>query len=214
MSAIIFPNFDWALSPLTKAAESKVTAAAKVQYRLDSAMRLIPFEIRTKKDQKRPPAFHASGIHEGHLRLFLAKKLLLGWLYLQRERMFLVSNTITRLATYVRYYDQILEEIRTGDKNILERWWALEIGFDNSQHSASRVPRPDGISESDILESILINWNLEKIVVVDNLALISDEDLDTAAEHVGDWIDKEVLAEVPSEDSDADMDCELSKYPL
>jgi hypothetical protein len=107
-----------------------------------------------------------------------------------------------------------LEEVRKGDNDILERWWALEMGFENSQHSASRVPRPDGVSEADILASLLIDWNLEQIVIEDNIALISNDDLDTAVGHVSDWIGNEVLFELPQGDSDTDMDCELSKYAL
>jgi hypothetical protein len=213
MSAIL-PNFDWALSPLNQRAESQVAAAAKVQYRLDSTMCLTPFDIKTKKDKKKPAAFYATALIQGHLRLFLAKKLLLGWLYLKRDTMFLNANCISRLAAYVRYYDQILEEVRKGDNDILERWWALEMGFENSQHSASRVPRPDGVSEADILASLLIDWNLEQIVIEDNIALISNDDLDTAVGHVSDWIGNEVLFELPQGDSDTDMDCELSKYAL
>jgi hypothetical protein len=205
MSNIVLPNFDWALATTTEA-ESQATTAANVQYRLDGTKHLIPFGIASKKDKRKPAPLDAACMASNHIKLFLAKKLVLGWLYLKRERIFLDPNTVYRLAAYVRYYDEILEGIRQGDTEILQRWWVLEMTSEHSQHSAARVPLTAGLdSESRSLGCTLIDWNLEKIYPTENLALVSNKALDDAAYHVGDWIAAEVEREVLTEASDDDM---------
>ena len=206
MSNVVLPNFAWALSAMTRAVESQATAATQVQYRLDATMRLIPFAIFSIKDMITRPSLDAAGMAADHVKLFLAKKLVLGWLYLKRERMSFHPNTVCRLAAYVRYYDEILEEIRGGDTDILERWWVLETTFQYSQHSATKVPRTTGLdSESEVLGCTLIDWNLENMYLVENLALVLNEALDDAADHVGDWIMEEVEREFPPEETDDDI---------
>jgi hypothetical protein len=207
MSNAVLPNFDWALSAMTKVVESQAAAAAaaKVQYRLDATMHLIPFGIFSKKDIETHPSINAAGMAVEHVKLFLAKKLILGWLYLKDERTSFRPNTVCRLAAYVRYYDEILEEILGGDTDILERWWVLETTVEYSQHSATRVPRTAGLdTESEVLGYTLIDWNLENVYLAENLALVSNKALDEAADHVEDWIVEEVEREVPSEESDDD----------
>ena len=203
MSNVVLPNFDWALSDMTEGVESQTTAAAQVQYRLDATMRLIPFGIFSKIDINTYPSLNAVGGAAERVKLFLAKKLVLGWLYLKPETRSFPPNAVCRLAAYVRYYAKILEEIRGGDTHILDRWWVLETTFENSQHSATRVPHTTGLcSESQALGCTLIDWNLEDIYLVENLALVPNDALDQAADYVGDWITDEVEREVPPEDSD------------
>jgi len=205
MSNVVLPNFDWAHSNVNDTIKSQATAAAQVQYRLDRTMRLIPFRIPSKKDINTRPSLNAAGMVAEHVKLFLAKKLLLGWLYLQPDPS-LHPNAVPRLAAYVRYYEEILDQIRNGDTNILERWWVLETTFEYSQHSASKAPRSAGLhNESEALELTLIDWNLEEIYPVENLALVSNEALNKAADHVGDWITDEVDREVRPEESHHEM---------
>jgi hypothetical protein len=206
MSTTVLPNFDWALSEMTRAVEFQATAAAMLQYRLSATMRLIPFGIHTKKDLISCNSVDATGLVTEHIKLFLAKKLVLGWLYLKRDRMFCNQNTVCRLSAYVRYYDEILKKIRAGDRNILERWWVLETTSKFSQHSATRVPRIASLdTESLVIGSTLIDWNLGNIYPVKNLALVSKETLDKAADHVDDWIREEVEREVPPEELDGEL---------
>jgi len=76
-----------------------------------------------------------------------------------------------------------LEEIRGGDTDILERWWVLETTFQYSQHAATKVPRTTGLdSESEVLGFTLMDWNLENMYIVENLALVLNKALDDAAE--------------------------------
>jgi len=207
MSNLVLPNFDWALSATIKAVKSQAKAAAQVQYRLSPTMRLLPFGIFSKKDLNTHPSLDAVGMAPEHVKLFIAKKLLLGWLYLKRKRM-LSANTRCRLAAYVRYSDEILEEIRAGDTDILERWWVVETTFEYSQHSPTTgVPRGAGLARES-LECILIEWNLQDIYPVENLALVFHEALDDAADHLGDWIQYEVEREFPSDDDDTTDDGE------
>jgi hypothetical protein len=188
---------------MTNTVEPQATAAAEVQYRLDATMRLIPFAILTKEDVTTRPSLDAAGMVTQHVKLFLAKKLILGWLYLKHEHLHL--NAVRRLASYVRYYDEILEHIWKGDTNILERWWVLETTFEHSQHSPTKVPRTASLdNESEALDLTLIDWNLEDVYLAENLALVSNEELDKAAEHVGDWITFELDREVQSDDDAID----------
>lgn len=206
MSNVVLPNFDWDLSATTEADESRAVAAAQVQYRLDATMRLVPFGIFSKKHKKTHASLDAGGMAVEHVKIFLAKKLVLGWLYLKRERTSLHQKIVYRLAAYVRYYDEILEKIRQGDTDILERWWVLEMTFEYSQHSATRVQRTPGLrSESEVLGFMLIDWNLEDIYPVENLTLVSDKALEKAAGHLADWLTEEVQREISLEDSDDDM---------
>src|SRR6266700_8250437 len=74
MSNVGRPNFDWALSAMTKAVESQATAAAQVQYRLDATMRLNIFQKR----HEYPPLSRCNGNGGGSRQAFPSKEARLG----------------------------------------------------------------------------------------------------------------------------------------
>lgn len=198
MSDLVLPNFDWILSPFTKDMESRVLMAASFQYRVAEHGRLIPFDIMSREDISSTKPIHMEGkISEKYLKLFLAKNMLLGWLYVRKDRSQMRPNTLNRLAAYVWYYHNILEEIRSGHPEVLNNWWVVETTHQFLQHSSSRVENVGGRKE-DFLIVIEneVEWGLNDILDVENLELVDSGLLDKAILDLGDWISAEVDREV------------------
>lgn len=204
MSSSVFPNFDWTLSDVSPTLDDRTLTAASHPYRLVENGRLVSFKITTRTDVDDPASISVEGLSEPHVRLFLSKYLVLAWLYISEDRSTLSRFMISRLGAYLRYYQAIFEELRSGHHETFERWWQAESTFEFCQHSSGRVERNGGpLSESLVLEENEIEWGLDEVLKEHNLALASQYELNQAAGHVEDWIKCEVEREV-GEDFDED----------
>lgn len=207
MSSSSIPNFDWTLSTVTSAIELMTLTAASRPYRMVENGCLVSFKITTKQDVDDPACISAEGLPEPHLRLFLAKYLVLAWLYVREDSSTLSRFVFSRLTAYLRYYQAILDELRSGNHELFERWWDVESTFEFCQHSSGRVERNGGPqSESLVFEENEIEWGLDEVLNAENLALVTEEKLNQSAGHVKDWIRYELEREGVE---DLDLDDEL-----
>lgn len=197
MCTVVLPNFDWTLSTIPHDIHSKVLKESHTQYRLESGM-LIPFHIHSRRAIRSTKSISVEGmIEENHLRIFLGKNMVLCWLYIKSETSHVPPKTRSRLTAYVRYYREILEVIKSGDREILQNWWVVEKKYKHLQHSSSRVEHHGGPKEDwVVVMDNEVDWGLNEIIDMENLALVNSDLLDDAILDLVDWISREVEREV------------------
>lgn len=197
MSISVLPNVNWNISAGFSSYVTRAVTALSYPYRLVENRRLVAFKIKSKEDIDTPASISVEGCPELPLKIFLSKYLVLIWLQIADNDVPVSRYITSRLVAYLTYYQGILEELRAGNHEILNRWWDIECTSQFCQHSSGRVDRIEGrFPEQRVRLENEIEWGLKDIWNASNLAMVSDDMLTEAAGDVYDWLKAELQREV------------------
>jgi hypothetical protein len=204
MSSSSLADFDWSYAPQSVSVWVETLRIAAKPYRVDTAGNVIPIRLGTQHDAADPPPFTLPGLPLDRLKLFLAKYLILCWLYTMKGRDRFPRLVFRRLLRYLQYYQIILADLRSGKRDSFDFWWGNETSMEYMEHSSRRIPRQEGPRDDEgVIDDNEVDWLLGDVLDQSNFALVSQKDLNKIARHVEDWVQDEVVREVgPNLDPD------------
>ena len=187
-------NFVWDLVPSSKDDLYEVMAKALRPWSLDEKGILRSFYIGALHEVSDGTFINLTGLSKSRLKLFLAKYLVLAYLFIFKPRENFHRYIFWRLTCYLRYYHAILDDFQKGYLQSFDFWWSTESTYLFLEHSNSRILRPNGpLSELEVISENKVEWLLTNVLAHENLALVPHLELQKSSKHVEDWIELEVI---------------------
>jgi len=201
MTTFPLPEFDWTIYAYDLPLFEKEVYQARFQHRLweeKGVLYLQAYDVlnRAPVDQLFTPLPLA--LDPRVVKLFIIKKWLIGMTLLISHKSLRWPSMLSRLASYVTYY-QMLEDLWLigKDIDILCRWWSVESTRNDMHHSPTDELDPHyPCSVDDTVKKACCEWMMHEIWEAGDLEKVHDDVVEDVTLHVEDWINRGIVLDV------------------